>query len=140
MWENMFELSTPGYADRSGNSGTRHLSGHWSSIPRRILHVPLSKCAFFPRFAERWLPKLLTKWCHHLNHSLTCAIFMHPNTRYQTLLSGNIPHVRHCQSRTTQLIKRKCYLGCWFVAALSYVHSHSVAKSCKSMPSHKMQT
>ena len=40
--------------------------------------------------------KLLLKWCHHLIHCLTCAVFTHPNTCYQTPLNALTAH--NCRS------------------------------------------
>ena len=51
--------------------------------------------------SQTWLPKLLLKWCHHLIHRLICAVFMHPNTCYQTLLNGLTAHNCHSYLYTT---------------------------------------
>jgi len=61
-----------------------HFSPHWKS------------CS-----AQTWLPKLLLKWCHHLIHRLTCAVFMNPNTCYRTLLNGLTGHNCHSHLNTT---------------------------------------
>jgi hypothetical protein len=51
--------------------------------------------------AQTWLPKSLLKWCHRLIHCLTCAVFMHPNTCYQTLLNRLTVHNCHSHLYTT---------------------------------------
>ena len=60
---------------------------------------------FFPHWkscsAHTWIPKSLLIWCHHLIHCLTCTVFMHPNTCYQTLLNGLTTHNCHSHLYTT---------------------------------------
>ena len=82
-----------------------HHSEYWSTAPRRIFHIPLYKHTFFHTekscSALIWIPKSLLIWCHHLIHSLTCAVFKHPYTCYQTLLNGLTAHNCYSHLYTT---------------------------------------
>ena len=52
-------------------------------------------------FCTDMASKLLLKWCHHRIHCLLCAVFMHPNTCYQTLLNELTGHNCHSLPYTT---------------------------------------
>jgi len=91
---------------------------------------------FFPHSkscsAQTWLPKSLSEWCHHLIHCLTCAVFTHPNTCYETFLSALTAH--NCYSRFTQHTTNNEKMRPWVLAHRSFVTCalpHRVVKSCK---------
>jgi len=74
------------------------------------------------------------------NRVITCAVFMHPNTCYQTLLNGLTAHNCHSHVYTTHYSWGNVT---WVLAHRSFVTCalpHRVVKSCKVMPSHNMQT
>jgi len=111
LWSNMVKCSTASSTglmwwlfNERGNRSTSHHSGYWSTAPRRILQIPPHK-HFFPHWkscsAQIWLSKSLLKWCHHLIHHLTCAVFMHPNTCYHSRLNGLSAHNCHSHLYTT---------------------------------------
>ena len=67
----------------------------YSFIPTRVSPVIDS------RSARKWLPKSLLTGFHHQIHCLTCVVFLylHPNTRYQTLPPWNNCHYIPLSSR-----------------------------------------
>jgi hypothetical protein len=82
-----------------GERSMHHYSKYWSATSRRILHFHIKQCVLpmIKSFsAWVWLPKLLLKDCHH--RFIVWPVCLVSCT--QTLLSGTIAHVYHCQRHT----------------------------------------
>ena len=157
LWSNMVKCSTPS----SANCFYTNLCGDCSMKAATTAQVTVQDIGrllrgqsfiflyintLFPHWkscsAQTWIPKSLLKWYHHLIH-LTCAIFMHPNTCYQTLngLTAHncYSHLYGTMQNNTNNEKMRSWIlvhCCFVTGALPY----NIAKSCKVMPSHKMQT
>jgi len=116
LWSNMVKCSTPSSADRfcMDFCGDHSLKAATTTqitiqdigqlLPGESFIFPYIK-TLFPHTErnalQTWFPTSLLKWCLHLIR-LTCAVFMHPNTCYQTLFSGLTACNCHSHIYTTQ--------------------------------------
>ena len=103
LWSNMVKCSTASSADRfsmdlCGDHSMKAATTAQVTI-RDIGRMLQGESFIFPYIKtlfphpernalQTWLPNSLLKWCVHLIHHLACAVFMHPNTCYQTLFNG----------------------------------------------------
>ena len=69
-----------------------------------------------------------------------CCLYAYKHLLTNSRQWTNCSQLSFPSLHNTLLIMRKCNPGCWLITVSSHVHCHSVVKSCKVTPSHKMQT
>jgi hypothetical protein len=127
------------------NRQQRHASSLGISVDRSVGYLPHSRVnwrLFNTKkncYASRCLPKSLVKRCHQLINLLTCAVFScirilaakRPSMEKQ-LISAILTFAQYATIR-------KCHARCWLVTTFTHEHFHTIVKSRKVIPSHKMQ-